>query len=399
MPGKSPQVSRNGEHVKKIPALQDFIQSSLAPLTAAGAFLTTVVAVLTNWEKVEGFYESSPITVGTAVAIAAALVAWAIIGRFLSRQSSRWLLPARLLAVGLIVLVFGTIVAWPRICLITHFCGPSPPAVFRINFLISPAYALDRNPLEILSLTVDRTRSSFVLKRDDLSIHALREDKTRISIEYDRDMLQVFKSASCRGIRGEGPVEDALPVLRSVLKERGRNDLVRKLADYNGYRDLVQHGGDKGFLEARPTAAELADLLKKKPEWYELLMRWMVECVGIADPVLIWTLRNNSDKPLLLTAVDYAVLDVGQVRGGGPDTLLPIDVMPHDLYHRTGVQSQDVAPQIKLPPAEPAAIRIRYRLEATDWGLTWLVKPTFRTAEGVSADGPELKIFSAKNRT
>jgi hypothetical protein len=153
---------------------------------------------------------------------------------------------------------------------------------------------------------------------------------------------------------------DALPVWRSLLKDRGRNDLVQKLSGYEGYRDLIQHGDDHGFIDARPTKAELIDLLKKKPEWHALLLRWMVECVGVADPVLIWTLHNNADKPLTVTVVDYEVLDVGQVEGAGPNTLEPIDVLPHDLLHAKGTQSRDISPQIVLQPGNTAAIRIYY---------------------------------------
>jgi hypothetical protein len=249
-------------------------------------------------------------------------------------------------------------------------------------------------PLQVLSVAIDEDRSSFLIDHNDLSIHALREDVVRTSIEFDRKMPDVFRSASCRGIQGETPIEDALPVWRDLLKKRGRHDLVERLRDYNGYRHLIV-AGRKGYLDARPTAAELADLLRNNPDSYKLIMRWTVECVGIADPVLIWTLRNNSDKELVLTAVDYIVLDVGVVKGGADKTLEPIDINPHDLYHKTGTQTGKISPQILLKPADTVAIRIRYRMEAGP-GLTWLVKPVFRSIEGISADGPELKIFSAK---
>ena len=141
--------------------------------------------------------------------------------------------------------------------------------------------------------------------------------------------------------------------------------------------------------------AELADLLKNNPDQYKLIMRWTVECVGIADPVLIWTLRNNSDKQLVLNAVDYQVLDVGVVKGSQDGTLETIDINPHDLYHKTGTQTAKISPQILLKQSDTMAIRIRYRMEP-GLGFTWLVKPVFRSIEGISAEGPEIKIFSAK---
>lgn len=250
----------------------------------------------------------------------------------------------------------------------------------------------------MVNVRVDEARSTFRIFKDNQSIHAHRESLERISVEFDRELLPAFRSASCRGIRGEGPIEDALPIWRTLLKARNRNDLVRKLSNYAGYRDLVLKGGERGFLDARPTAAELAELQKSKPDWYALILRWMVECVGVADPVLIWTMRNNSGRALSLSSIEYDVLDVGQVKGAGPETIEPIDVQPHDLYHSIGKQIGQLQPVVRIGAGDTVAVRIRYRLQATDWGLTWLIRPNFVTLEGVSATGPEIKIFSAKNK-
>jgi len=251
-----------------------------------------------------------------------------------------------------------------------------------------------RPSLEVLSVAVDENRSSFLMDRNDMSIHALRENVIRASITYDRMMSDVFRNASCRGIEGETPIEDALPVWRYLLKNRGRPDLVEKIRDYKAYRQLI-FADNKSYREARPTKAELVELLNNNLPWYKLIMRWAVNCVGISQPVLIWTLRNNSTKQLLLTKVDYAVLDVGEVKGGGPETLEPIDIEQHDLYHKIGTQTRILSPQILLKPGNIIAIRIRYHMEAGP-GFTWLLKPVFSSTDGISAEGPELKIFSAK---
>ena len=398
MPRKATRTAKPPNPSGKKATLQGLLDSSLTPFAAIAAFLATVVGVITKWDAIRGLYLDNPVFVGIVVAVAAAIALWALVGHYGVKHPVRAVLVVRLATLLVVAIGFFLIVLFPRICIIGNVCGPSPFPPFRLNSLFTPAYAQDTSALEILTVTVDQSKSSFLLSKDDLSIHAARENTTRISLTFDRQMLSIFQSASCRGIRGEGPVEDALPILRAILKERGRNDLVQKLADYNGYRDLILYGGDSGFIEARPTAAELANLFESKPEWYTIVMRWMVECVGVADPVLIWTLRNNSDARLTLISVDYLVLDVGQVMGAGPDVLEPIDVMPHDLYHSEGTQVRDISPQIVLNPGGTVAIRIRYRLEATDWGLTWLVRPIFRTVEGVFAEGPEIKIFSAKNK-
>jgi hypothetical protein len=191
----------------------------------------------------------------------------------------------------------------------------------KIGSLFSPAAAAESRGLTVLDITVDESRSTFRLTHDDQSIYGTLDSKVRIGIEFDRSMYEVFKSATCRGMDGEQPIEDALPVWRALLEKRGRGDLVQKLADYKGYKDLIQNAGADAFNSARPNQAEIAELHKSNPEWYELIMRWAVECVGVADPVVIWTLQNDTATPLTLSAIDYNVLDVSQVKGAGPETV------------------------------------------------------------------------------
>jgi hypothetical protein len=370
----------------------------LVPLTVFGVVLGAVVTAVTEWDKLQEQYEKRPLIMGGLVAGTVLLVAWKLIDVYAAKRLNNRLIAMRSLLVLIVLITYVGLVIAPRFCFLTNWCGPAPYVPEHLSLLATPAFGMDKPALEILSVTVDQVHSTFFMSDDDMSIHGVRESVARTSLRFDRQMQAVFESASCRGISGEGPIEDVLPVWRSLLKDRGRTDLVQKLSDYDGYRNLLQHGGDRGFNDARPTKAELVDLMKKKPEWYSLILRWLVECVGVADPVLIWTLRNNSDKDLTLNAVDYQVLEIGQVKGAGPDTLEPLDVLPHDLVHSQGTQTRNISPQVVLHPSNTAAIRIFYRLDGTDWGYTWLVRPVFRTLEGPSAAGPELKIFGAKKQ-
>lgn len=376
--------------------LKKKIEEFLSPLAIFGVIAATIVGGVTNWVSVRTLYDERPLLTGAVIAVVAILVIWALTGFGGAGRFGRWLTATRISAVVLVIIGYALIVIYPRTCSLTNLCGPSRQPSIHINLLSTSAYAAERPALEILNESVDQTRSSFILQQNDMSIHAARETTQRLSLEFDRQMYGVFQSASCRGVNGEAPIEDALPVWRSLLKDRGRNDLVQRLADYDGYRNLIQHGGDRGFIDARPTKAELVDLKSRKPDWYSLVLRWLVECVGVADPVLVWTLRNNTNRDMTLSAVDYEVLDVGQVAGGGPDTLEPIDVLPHDLVHTTGLQSRGINPQILLHAGNTVAIRIFYRLDDRAPGYTWLLRPVFRTLEGDTATGPELKIFGAK---
>jgi hypothetical protein len=210
-------------------------------------------------------------------------------------------------------------------------------------------------------------------------------------------MPEVFKRASCRTVDGEKPIADALPVWRELLRKRGASSISSQLSDYAGYRRLIQQGGKNTFFQAAPDAAELATLRKDSPEQFALVMRWLANCVGLADPVLIWTLRNNSGRELRLTEVEYNVLDVGQVKGGGPGAVEIIDVQPHDLIHEKGVHTETLMPPVDLPPNSHATVRIRYRLDSKDWGLTWLVRAVFRASDGTQAASDDFMFFGAKN--
>ncbi len=397
-PMRAPQKRQKTQQDSDSASAEKTIATALAPMAAVAAFLAAIIGLITNWQKLGEFYESSPISVGAFTASAAGLISWVMIGKLGSNITSKRLLAVRLSSIAIVIVLYSLLVLWPNRCTLSNVCAPSDWEPFQLGSLVTPASAEEKEGLEILSMKVDVTRSSFILTRNAESIHGGFEEVERLALQFDRDMHHVFSAASCRGIGGERPIVDALPVWRSLLIERGRRDLANLLVDYKGYQSLLLHSGREAFIEARPTAAELATLMATKPELFSLLMRWMVECVGVAEPVLIWTLRNNTSRVLTLLNVDYIVLDVGQVKGAGPDTLDPIDVMPHELYHQTGVQERDINPHILLSPGDTVTIRIRYRLETTDWGFTWLIRPIFHTAEGVSSEGPEFKIFNAKRR-
>jgi hypothetical protein len=275
-------------------------------------------------------------------------------------------------------------------------CGPAYVRPFGTSVLFTRAFAADANGLEVAALSIDSARSSYRKTKNDLSIHAIHESVERVGVEYDRSMLDALNQATCSDVKGDQPILDALPVWRDILRRRGRNNLAAKLSDLDGYQNLLLRSGTSAFEDARPNAAELLALSKSDPGQFSIMMKWAAKCIGLANPVIIWTLRNSLSRDLTLTRLDYDVLDVGQVKGAGLDVLEPIDVEPHDLYHKIGVQERDIEPKIVIHAGDAAVVRIRYRLQSDQPGLTWLVQPTFRTIEGVSASTELFKIFGAK---
>jgi hypothetical protein len=377
-------------------AVQKKVEAALIPIGIVSTIAAAVSTLVVNLSTLATSFKASALLTSTALTSASILLALYVLPLGLRK----WLGPRPVLVVkmGSVVAIVASYFIFlinPPTCLLG--CGPSDWRPIRLGLVLSPAYAAEGSGLSVVDVAIDADHSTFSLSRTTMSIHAVDNEAPRLSVEFDRRMYNAFHNASCIGMEGETPIEDALPVWRSLLKARGRDDLASKLASYAGYRSMIQTGGPNAFNDARPNTAELADLLKQKPEWYNIVLRWMAKCVGIADPVLIWTIQNSTNKQATISAVDYNILDVGQVKGGGPDTIEPVDVQPHDLPHRKGVVHQNLSPYVVIQPGQVARIRIRYRLEATDFGFTWLFQPTFRTVDDSSAVGPELKIFSAKN--
>lgn len=308
-------------------------------------------------------------------------------------KQSKWFLAT------VVLVLYGLSVSYPYWCRSVGFCKKAKWDPVLLPSLVASAYAGQQAPadLSIENVVVDRTRSSFYLKDAYTSFFAKNKDVPRRSLEFDRRMQSVFETASCRGIDGEKPIEEALPIWRTILKRRPDLRLAAKLGDLSGYRDLIQMGGVDTFFKAIPNASERVTLKNDNPGDFDIIMRWLSNCVGLADPVLIWTLHNNSTRTLLVTAVDYDVMDIGQVMGGGPGAVEVTDVEHHDLQYEKGLQKRDLMPHITLPAKSTISIRIRYKLEAKDYGLTWLVRANFRCSDGTVASSEELEIFSAKN--
>ncbi len=268
----------------------------------------------------------------------------------------------------------------------------------RVPSLVAPAYAAQRvsTDLSIENVIVDYTRSSFLFNKDYTSEPISQKGDSHLELSFDHRMFTIFSMAGCRGIDGERPIEDALPIWRAILKKRGEMALAVKLIDYAGYRDLIQKGREDTFYKALPNVSELADLKMENEKKYEYIMSWLVNCYGIPEPVLLWRLRKNSNRTLSLSAVDYEVLDIGEVKGRGPELGDIIDVDTHDLYYKKGLQKRDLRRPITIPPESEAVIRIRYQLESPASGLTWLVRAIFRCSDGTKAVSKKIEIISAK---
>ncbi|HKT53638.1 MAG TPA: hypothetical protein VJP88_04255, partial [Caulobacteraceae bacterium] len=360
--------------------LKALVERALVPITAVGAFATIVVTAVTNGDKLAALLAERPVSVGAVVAFGVAAVVWTGCSAFRDKLGLRCARTIRWIAMALILAAYAGAVSFPDWCRSARLCHAAEWKPVRLGLLVSTAMAAER-PLVVESVAVDTTRSSYRLSTTNLSIHAVPEAKARLEVAFDQRMHAVFRGATCRSVDGEQPILDALPIWRDLLSKRGDQGAAAKLANYEGYRKLITTGGRDAFYDAIPNAAELGQLKSEQKARYDIVMRWLANCVGIGDPVLLWQVSNNSNRVLVISGVEYNVIDVGQTKGGGPGAVPVIDVESQELAHRVGLQRRTLNPNVQLPPGGVAAIRIRYILDSTDWGYTWLLQPRFVTTD------------------
>lgn len=340
-----------------------------------------------------------PVITASFTALVILMAGFGLIKMSAARIGSDRVVLFRKLLVAIVIGMLGLCVSYPYWCKSVKLCPGAQIGPLRFSAFVQPAFAEQpKTALSIENVTVDRSRSSFEFNRDYLSWKPTNQGRaSRLELQYDHRMWTVSKMATCRGVRGEQPIERALPVWQDILRRRGDTAMAARLRNYAGYKDLIQNGAKNAFYEAAPTAKDLAMLRKENEENFQIIMDWLVNCVGIGEPVLNWTLRNNSSKDLILIAVDYEVLEIGSVKAGGPGELKIVDREYHELVHKKGTQTRDLSKPIPLNPKSVVFIPIHYQLDASASGLTWYVRATFRCSDGTKVTSKPIEIISAKN--
>ena len=369
------------------------VEKMLWPVITATSVLVALIGLAENIDKIQSIYSDHPTTILICALIFVLSLSWFSVHWLTNGKGAliKIISSIILICVWLLALFYFTI--YPRAYDFSFTnCGPAKwwP---HLGNLVTQASAAEssRNSLEVVGFSVDESRSSFYANEQTVT-----DDKHLTVVAFRQHMVDVFKDATCdNSFDPEAPIMEALPVWQELLNHRGQGE-AEKIKDYESYKHLVQRGGAHGFSDLAPTRLEILELWKSDRPKFDILMNWLVNCVGLGDPVLIWTLKNNSASTGIITAVEYNVTAVGQVKGAAPEALEPIDVQPFDLVHKKGIQRQQLNPNVKVPPKETAQIRILYRLDPTDWGYTWDLTARFTTIEGQRAESKPFQFVAAK---
>lgn len=114
-------------------------------------------------------------------------------------------------------------------------------------------------------------------------------------------------------------------------------------------------------------------LQRNAPEDYKLLHEWLLNCIGLQQPVLTLIVHNVSTQSVLLTDVIYHVLKVGQVKDGVTGSVVPDQTYKHTLKHEQGAQHFQLKPPVQIAAQERVAFNLRLFSAEAEKGLVWLL--------------------------
>lgn len=376
--------------------LRDAIKKGYLELIIVAIIL---VVTLLNGNTFAQMKDLFPVMTYSFTALVILMAGFGFIKMYADRIGRDRVVLFRKLLVAIVIGMLGLSITYLHWCKLLGLCPGVEIERWRLPAFVQPAFAKGlKTGLSIERLAVNSAYSSFKSNKDYSSLKlGSSGDGSRLVLEYDHRMYAVLKMAQCRGVRAEQPIEKALPILRNILAMRGDKVLAVKLNDYAGYKDLIQNGPKDAFKKALPNDSDMAILKKENQREFEIIMDWLVNCVGIAEPVLNWTLSNTSNRKLLLTAVDYEVLEVDEVKGGGQGDFTIVDIERHELEYKKGTQTRDFKNHIPLNPKSTVTIPIHYQLPVQKSGQTWYLRATFRCLDGTRATSKAIEIISAKS--
>jgi hypothetical protein len=210
---------------------------------------------------------------------------------------------------------------------------------------------------------------------------------------YYRGLVAAFKNGKCVGVTGERPMVAAGEVIKKWLATTDKANLVQYFTEPLALGRLAKERGDI-FKQVLPSSADLAAIKQRSPEDYEIIKQWLINCVGVYQPVFTVVLKNDGQTAVDVTQVRYEVERVGQVRGIGPGgPVWPEAVYDHTLGHYAGVQTFDLRPVFNIPPGETKAFNLRLRSESREPGLGWYLRIRIVDSIGASVATEKFQLY------
>ncbi|OXB20037.1 hypothetical protein B0A80_19385 [Flavobacterium tructae] len=215
------------------------------------------------------------------------------------------------------------------------------------------------------------------------------------TFSYNQDVNVAFKKGNCTGLDGNKPLGKVLPLLQKRLDAVNRNDLKQYIKTVNDLSRIIATRGDI-FEQIMFTDQDIIKMKKNDPENYSIVRDWLVKCIGVKSPVVSFVLRNLKKKDIIISKVEYEILEVGQVLGGEGGPLYPIITYNYILRHSIGKQVQVLNPPFKLASNALDSFNIRLIPASKTPGQAWILKIKIYDTEGNSQVTDVFQIIMSK---
>lgn len=245
-------------------------------------------------------------------------------------------------------------------------------------------------------LYVNDELSSFEERSDfDLSRVQIQGTPRIRTFAYNERVKAARENGRCIGPAGDRPIVNVLPLLQERLRKTNRPELQSLVENIDSYRRMMSSAGQR-FSEVLFTQVEVDRIRLSDPAAFRIITRWLIDCVGVQNPVLTIEVRNSSSVSVLLTDIEYVVEEVYIVLGGESGPLTPAYTYDHLLPYARGVHQQRLVPPFLIAPHSLGAFNIVLRSASDGAGRTWVMRVRLRESTGKTAFSDKFQLIMSK---
>lgn len=265
------------------------------------------------------------------------------------------------------------------------------PTIILANFVgVSEVYSATLpTTVRLISFYMNEDLSSFQESNEAL----FGAGKTYKTYTPSKDVYAAFQQGRCSGLAGDKSQRDVLPIIRRLVQERNTPQLLPYLTEKDSLGRLARERGDIS-QQVMFTSTDLEKLRDVAPADYKIAKAYILDCIGIYQPVFTVTLNNPGKSGIDIVEVIYVVEQVGQVLGaepGGP--VYPEYTYDHVLVHTPGNQPWDLHPVFNLPPGSTRSFNIRLSTDDHEIGMGWLLRVKFLDSRGGTVETPTFQLY------
>ncbi|NTW87616.1 MAG: hypothetical protein HGB26_00480 [Desulfobulbaceae bacterium] len=267
---------------------------------------------------------------------------------------------------------------------------PAKPPEIHLTWLLGVSSAsASQQTLKLTSFYLNEDLCSFEERKEPL--FAAGPIVKTFSVNHD--VRAAFKNGTCAGVDGDRPMIAAGSAIRKWIAKTERSNLLGYLEEPKALGRLAKKRGDI-FEKIIPSSDELAIIKQQNPPDYEVIKKWILNCVGVYQPVFTVTLTNSGKQAIDITEVQYDIKEVGEVRGPGPGgPVWPELTFDHTLVHSKGVQAFPLKPVFNIPAGSTKAFNLRLHTIDQSPGLGWYLRIKFLDSRGNIATTERFQIF------